>query len=212
MSSVPSTSAPQREALRVAIADDSMLLIEGIAHALESHPDVVVAARATDDGELLVHVTRRHVDVVLVDPWMDGIDGLALIEGLAVNHPEVTIIALSSVDQPERVDRAIAAGADGYILKNTPPEDLASLVARVVSGTLVRPRAASTLRGADALTSREREVLALVANGLPNGEVATRLFVTEQTVKFHLGNIYRKIGVGNRTAAARWAATVGLVP
>jgi DNA-binding NarL/FixJ family response regulator len=194
----------------VAIADDSLLLIESIARALDANPDVVIAARATSGDDLLAYVSRRRADVVLLDPWMEGLDGLAVISFLA-EQPGVTVIALSSVSQPERVDQAIAAGAAGCIMKDTSPSDLASLVGRVAAGVLVRPRRATATTSAHALTAREREVLALVAEGLSNLDVANRLFVTEQTVKFHLGNVYRKLGVTNRTAASRWAATAGLI-
>jgi DNA-binding NarL/FixJ family response regulator len=210
MSTTHFAPAPTQHALRVAIADDSLLLIESIARALDANPgcrDRRARNIRRRPARLRFPPPRGRRAPRPVD---EGLDGLAVISFLA-EQPGVTVIALSSVSQPERVDQAIAAGAAGCIMKDTSPSDLASLVGRVAAGVLVRPRTATATTSAHALTAREREVLALVAEGLSNLDVANRLFVTEQTVKFHLGNVYRKLGVTNRTAASRWAATTGLI-
>jgi DNA-binding NarL/FixJ family response regulator len=207
----PIAVAPARTRLRVAIADDCPLLMDGIAHSLEGNGSVAVVIRATSGADLLAALSRTPVDVVLIEPWMRSGDGLDAIAEIALSSAAPTIIALSAVRLPDQVDQAIERGANGYIGKDVPPTDLPSLVRRVASGVLVRPRPAVNGGPTHALTAREREVLALVADGLSNQEVGDRLFVTEQTVKFHLGNVYRKLGASNRTEAARKGMRAGLI-
>lgn len=202
--------SPAGRATRVAIADDSPMLMDGVARALGDGSSVSVVARATSGSELLAKVDGRDPDVAIIEPWMSSGDGLDAIAALSHECPDTTVIALSGVQQPEYVEQVLAQGADGYIGKDVPPADFASLVRRIREGVLVRPRAMAPDGPAHALTAREREVLALVAEGLSNQEVGRRLFVTEQTVKFHLGNVYRKLGASNRTEAARKALSLGL--
>lgn len=207
----PEVVAPAATRLRVAIADDCPLLIDGIAHSLEDNGAVAVVIRAASGADLLAALSRTAVDVVLIEPWMRSGDGLDAIAEIAGSGGAPVIIALSAVRLPGRVDQAIERGAHGYIGKDVPPADLPSLVRRVASGIMVRPRPAVNGGPVHALTAREREVLALVADGLSNHEVGDRLFITEQTVKFHLGNVYRKLAASNRTEAARKAVRAGLI-
>lgn len=211
LASLPTTPPATDRAMRVAIADESPLLIDGVAHALEDRSDIRVVARATSGAERMAQIDGRAADVVIIEPWMRSGDGLDAISALSLTHPKTVLIALSTVQQPDHVDQVLSSGASGYISKDVPPDDFASLVRRICSGVLVRPRSAGAGAPVHALTRREREVLSLVADGLSNQAVGERLFVTEQTVKFHLGNIYRKLGASNRTEAARRAMRAGLI-
>jgi len=183
--------------------------MDGAAGALEKWAGAKVVARATSIVELLPQVRERAPDVVLIDPWMHDGEGLDAIAAMRDAYPALTIIALSPLQQSDRVERALERGADGYVGKDIPADDLAALVRRVHAGVVVRPRAVRY--ASRSLTQREAQVIQLVAEGLSNGDVATRLFVSEQTVKFHLSNIYRKLGAHNRTEAARIALRMGLI-
>jgi DNA-binding NarL/FixJ family response regulator len=134
--------------------------------------------------------------------------------------PGVRVIALSSVSDPEQIDRAFSAGAVAYVTKTVQPEDLASAVRHAFEHSVFFPGRRSAVKGetpalpsaeAGSLTRRELEILGLVAEGYTNAQLARMLWVTEQTVKFHLSNIYRKLGVANRTEASRWAQLHGLL-
>jgi DNA-binding NarL/FixJ family response regulator len=207
----PEAAPPAPSRLKVAIADDCPLLIDGIAHSLEGDGGMTVATRATSGAALLAALEHTAVDTVLIDPWMRSGDGLDAIVEIARRSDAPIVIALSAARLPDQVDEAMSSGASGYIGKDVPPADLPSLMRRVASGVLVRPRATANGGPAQALTAREREVLALVADGLSNHEVGDRLFITDQTVKFHLGNVYRKLAASNRTEAARKAMKAGLI-
>lgn len=192
--------------LRVAAADPSPLVMEAAIHRLSRDGRVSVLAQVTSAPALLRMIDGNHPDVVIIDPLIDGgIDAIAAIAGM---HPRVVIIALGDGRDVDGVDGALAAGADGYIAKDVPADDFAPLVRRICAGMTVRPRHNGAAGPVHALTRRERQVLALLADGLPNKQIARQLFVTEQTVKFHLANIYRKLGVQNRTQAARRAVSL----
>jgi len=155
---------------------------------------------------------------VLLDLRMPKGDGLATLARLREAQPDLTVIIISASDDAEQIERALAAGAAGYVVKSINPLDLPSTIRLAAEGTVYHPRAAATGAaavsgggGAAALTERERAVLRLVAEGLSNLDIASRLYVTEQTVKFHLSNIYRALGVANRTEAARYAFRNGLI-
>jgi DNA-binding NarL/FixJ family response regulator len=207
----PEGAPPAPGSFRVALADDCPLLMEGIAHSLEDDGGVSVAIRATSGEALLAALEHTAVDMVLIDPWIRSGDGLDAIAEIARRGDAPIVVALSAARLPDQVDEAMASGASGYIGKDVPPADLPSLMRRVASGVLVRPRATPNGGPVHALTAREREVLAMVADGLSNHEVGDRLFITEQTVKFHLGNVYRKLAASNRTEAARKAMKAGLI-
>ena len=206
--------------LRVAIADDHLLMLDGISRALETDPGIKVVGKATTGDGLVALVPRIRPDVVILDMRMPGGDGLATIKILRKSHPDLKIIMLSVFDDPVTIETALGYGAAGYVVKSINPLDLPSTVRAVFEGTVYQPGGNRGATGTidrfphttpDGLTIRELAVLKLVAEGLPSTEIARKLFVTEQTVKFHLTNTYRKLGVGNRTEATRYAYTHSLV-
>lgn len=140
-------------------------------------------------------------------------DGLPAVKRILDQHPEIVVIALSRVWDGQRVTHLRELGVHGYLDKRTEPRDLPSVVRHVIAGGMVVPvgAAGQGSRMREALSPRELEVLALVADGLSNREIGDRLFVTEQTAKFHVANIFRKLGVKNRTEAARTAMHKGLI-
>ncbi len=209
-----------RRPLRVAIADDHRLMLDGIRRALETAPDIRVVGEAMSGEEMIALVPRVRPDVVIMDLRMPNGDGLTTLARLKKDHPDLKVIILSMFDDPEHIERALQQGAAGYVVKSINPLDLPSPVRQVVEGTVYHPRGRGvdgamggvpqTAAQASGLTERELSILKLVAEGLSNLEIANRLFVTEQTVKFHLSNIYRKLGVANRTEATRYAYRNGL--
>jgi DNA-binding NarL/FixJ family response regulator len=219
--SVPDTSAPLgRPPMRVAIADDHRLMLDGIKRALETAPDIQVVGEAMTGQDLLELVPRVKPDVVILDMRMPKGDGLATLQELQKTHPELKVIMLSMFDDAENIEKALDFGASGYVVKSINPLDLPSTIRGVFEGTVYHPRGSSGGTSAPdqapqaapgGLTKRELAILKLVAEGLSNLDIASQLFVTEQTVKFHLSNIYRKLGVGNRTEATRYAYKNGLI-
>jgi len=180
--------------------------------------EVVGTAMRGDD--LIDLMGRVEADLVLIDLAMPGYDGLECIDRLRASHPDLTLVVVSGTDDEVTVRKAMEAGALCFVGKSTDPDDLAGAIRILLSDSIhlgvpraagSSPSVASTGEAANILTRRELEILRLVSQGLSNGEMAKKLWVTEQTVKFHLSNIYRKIGVGNRTGASRWAQQQGLL-
>jgi DNA-binding NarL/FixJ family response regulator len=205
--------------MRVAIADDHRLMLDGIKRALETAPDIKVVGEAMTGEDLVAMVPRVRPDVVILDMRMPKGDGLATLQALQKSHPDLKVIMLSMFDDPENIEKALGYGAAGYVVKSINPLDLPSTIRGVFEGTVYHPRGVSAgSTGSEppgatpgGLTNRELAILKLVAEGLSNLDIASKLFVTEQTVKFHLSNIYRKLGVGNRTEATRYAYKNGLI-
>jgi DNA-binding NarL/FixJ family response regulator len=212
-----------RPPLRVAIADDHRLMLDGIKRALETAPDIRVVGEAMSGEEMLALVPRVKPDVVILDLRMPRGDGLSTLAELRRGYPDIKVIILSMFEDSEHIERALHQGAHGYVVKSINPLDLPSTIRQVVEGTVFHPRgtgapevavpgaAAPPAQAPAGLTERELSILRLVAEGLSNLEIAGRLYVTEQTVKFHLSNIYRKLGVANRTEATRYAYRSGLI-
>ncbi len=199
------------QAIRVAMLDDQPLFIDGVEMAIEHSGDMTMVLRSGSVDHLLHALSRVDADILLMEPWVrsgDGLDGVAAVKA---HHPSVAIIALSHWSDAAHVKQVVANGAHGYVSKSTRAADLPSIIRHIATGATVLPSTASRGPGGSDLTPREIEVLALAAEGLSNSEIGRNLFVTEQTVKFHLGNIYRKLGVGNRTEAAHIATRRGLI-
>jgi DNA-binding NarL/FixJ family response regulator len=213
----PDTLSTAKPPLRVAIADDHRLMLDGIKRALETAPDIRVVGEAMSGEEMLALVPRVRPDVVILDLRMPKGDGLSTLAQLRKTYPDLKVIILSMFDDSENIERALQEGAAGYVVKSINPLDLPSTIRQVVEGSVYHPRGrgageAEGVTGggpaaglAGGLTDRELSILRLVAEGLSNLDIAGKLYVTEQTVKFHLSNIYRKLGVGNRTEATRYA-------
>lgn len=202
-------------ALRVAIADEYPTFRLGLETALAADPGIEVVVNAGNGADLLDALTTTSADVVLIEPWMRAGDGLLAVGEVLERYPDVTVIVLSRVWDGQRVSHLQEMGVHGYLDKRTEPRDLPSVIRHVIAGGMVAP---STTNGSGAekgmreqLSPRELEVLALVAEGYSNKEIGERLFVTEQTVKFHLANVFRKLGARNRTEAARSAMHKGLI-
>jgi DNA-binding NarL/FixJ family response regulator len=230
MTGTPGTAA---DPIRVAIVDDQSLVRAGLHMIIDSQPDLEVVAEAGTGREALQALAATPADVVLMDVRMPGMDGIeataAVLEQAARLHPRTPhrVIVLTTFDLDDYALEAIRAGASGFLLKDGRPEDLIAAVRTVHRGDAVV--AASTTRrlldhfvplltsappappGLDLLTEREREVLELIARGRSNGEIAQDLFLSEATVKTHVGRVLAKLGLRDRVQAVVLAYEAGLV-
>lgn len=194
--------------IRIVIADRHTIVAEALGILVEAQPDMTVVATATEGDVLLDSVRRLAPDVVLLclDPREE--DGLDCLERLRAEHLGVRVLVLSASCDAASMRAALEAGADGYALKTESAEHTLFAVRQVHRGQLILPAGAKRwlLRGAvdSELSRSELAVLSVVADGLSNAAVARRLHVSENTVKFHLRNIFQKLGTRNRTGAARW--------
>jgi NarL family two-component system response regulator LiaR len=206
----------------VVLADDHPLFLRGLEAALEREGLEIVGLAASGE-EVLEVATQVEPEVVLLDVSMPGMDGIECLGELRRRFPEVKVVMLSGSDDQQVVDQCLDAGALCFVGKSVQPADIAHAL-RAVSGNLeIRyqrsnaprpaPAGASSSSPSDTglLTRREREILSMVAEGGSNSELGRQLWVTEQTVKFHLSNIDRKLEVSNRTQAARRGWELGLI-
>ncbi len=206
---------------RVILADDHPLFLSALELSLEAAGVEVVGTSGTGD-EVLHLVDKWEPDAVLLDLAMPGMDGLTCVTKLAERHPDVRVVVVSATDDPTAIREVLAAGAVCFVGKHVQPSDLVHAVRAVTktdgihyrgelpAADLSRPARREEHEG-HGLTKRELEILRLVASGSSNSQMAKLLWVTEQTVKFHLSNIYRKLDVANRTEASRWAQVNGLL-
>jgi two-component system response regulator DevR len=198
------------------LLDQHPLWHEAVEPVLE-RLDVEVIAKTTTPEEALSVLEEHRPDVLLLelDVSGDGLDGISLIREAKERDPELRVIVLSLYDNPHEVETAFAAGAAAYVLKSVHPDDLATAVRQTFQPSIYLPASKPGVRDGSCssklLTERELEIVRLVGEGHSNRELARMLWVTEQTVKFHLTNIYRKLGVSNRTEASRWAQEQGLL-
>jgi DNA-binding NarL/FixJ family response regulator len=202
--------------LKVLVVDDHRLMLEAIRVQLEREDDISVVG-SVDSGEPVVAlVGQTGPDVVLLDVRMPGMDGLTVLDHLQARYPSIAVVMLSGIEDPALVRAALERGAAAFVLKGIDPRDLAGAVRQVTRGTIFRALdrpgvgALSALEEAG-LSPRELSILDALESGGSNREIAERLFVAEQTVKFHLTNIYRKLGVSSRTEAVHYAYANGLV-
>ncbi len=203
----------------VLLVDDHAMVRKGLVSLLSSYEDLSLAGEA-DDGEIgVLMYEHTKPDVVLMDMMMPHMDGITAISKIRERHPEARIIALTSFDSDDLVQRALRAGAIGYLLKNATAEELATAIRAAKNGKrTLSPEAAESLvhlmnqeptPGHD-LTEREHEVLILMIEGLNNNEIAERIFLSVSTVKFHVSAILSKLGVTNRIEAVALAVQHGL--
>jgi DNA-binding NarL/FixJ family response regulator len=197
--------------IRVVVVDDHRLVRAGLVGLLEEADDLEVAGQAADGVHAIEVVRSAKPDVVLMDISMPVMDGIAATTRIVDEHPDVRVVALTSFSEHSRVAEMLAAGAVGYLLKDCDPQELLTAVRAAAAGQVpLDPRVAAALlpgraRRPDALSNREVDVLRLTAKGLANKQIGRELGISERTVKAHLGNIFRRIGVTDRTSAAMWA-------
>jgi DNA-binding NarL/FixJ family response regulator len=208
------TCARRGLAVKILIADDNRLMLEGFRRALEQVRDIEIAGVTDCGAEVLGLVERRRPDVVALELGLRTRDGRSCLEALCAEHPHVKVVVLSATATPEIIRAAVSAGARAFITKNVNPLDIPSAIRQAYDGTVYHIVASSAgpddaLRDAG-LTAREITMLKALARGLTNKAISQELWVTEQTVKFHLGNVYRKLGVPNRLAAATFAHRQGV--
>jgi DNA-binding NarL/FixJ family response regulator len=200
---------------RILLADDHPLLLVGVRRALEADGGFDVVGEAYDGSEVLPLVGRTRPDIVLLDLRMPGMDGIECLERMRVRHADVHVLMLGNEPDPAQVEAAFVRGARGFIVKTIDPEELAPSIREALSSPEPRAYGLAVLNDAvvaatAGLSERELEILRTVSRGLSNKAIARELWISEQTVKFHLTNIYRKLGISNRTEAARWALGRGI--
>jgi len=192
--------------------DDHPLVRAGLTTLLASTEDLVVVGEASGGEQAIELAVERKPDVVLMDLSMPGMNGVEATRGLLALQPETHVVVLTSFHDQAQVAGALEAGAVGYLLKDSDPRDVLSAIRSAASGHApLDPRVARVLlpsttpKVSDSLSARELEVLQLVAKGLPNKLIGRNLGITERTVKVHVGHLFRRIGVADRTSAAIWA-------
>jgi NarL family two-component system response regulator LiaR len=206
-------------AIRVLITDDHAVVRLGLRMFLSLDPDLQVVGEASNGQEALEMARELEPDVVLMDLLMPVMDGLEATRAILAELSDVEVVALTSVLEGASVTGAVRAGAIGYLLKDADSEELHRAIRGAAEGRVqLAPEAAARLMrevrapaNPEALTERETEILTLVARGKSNRQIASELFVEEKTVKSHISNILRKLGVPSRTQAALHAVRTGLV-
>jgi DNA-binding NarL/FixJ family response regulator len=206
--------------IRVLIVDDHPIVRDGLRGVFAADPDVTVIGEAANGAEAVELATRLVADVVLMDLRMPEMGGVEAIGRLRDEAPSVRVLVLTTYDTDSDVLPAVAAGATGYLLKDAPREELIRAVRAASRGeSVLSPSVTDRLMGqvrgdkptADGLSPREREVLALIADGASNREAAAKLFVSQATIKTHLLHVYDKLGVRDRAAAVAEAYKRGLM-
>ena len=201
--------------LKILAVDDHRLMLDAIRAMLAREDDIDVVAEADTGDKVLPLVGQTGPDVVLLDVRMPGMDGLAVLEQLRERYPSVAVVMLSAIDDPALVRAALERGAAAFVLKHVDPRDLAAAVRQVVGGAIFRPLdllpASAGSMDEAGLSKRELSILEALESGASNAAIAKDLFLAEQTVKFHLTNIYRKLGVSSRTEAVHSAYERGIL-
>ena len=211
---------------RVVIVEDHPLMLSAIREILEHADGFFVVGTANSGLQVEPLVSRTKPDLVLLDLQLPGLDGLSCLALLREHHPDTTVIVFSGLDEQESIDKALSGGAAAYVSKSITPSDIPAVIRQAWNGTVHfaspqvsraavvqagRQSQVTEARRETGLTARELEVLEAVARGLSNRAVGKELFLSDQTVKFHLHKIFRKLRVTNRTEATRMAYEIGLV-
>jgi DNA-binding NarL/FixJ family response regulator len=209
--------------VRLVIADDQTLFRTGLARLLAEDARVQVVAEAADGNEAVKLVSRFKPDVVLMDLKMPNLDGVEATRRILAEQPEVKVLILTTFETDNYVLQALRAGASGYVLKDSQPAAIVSSVVAVMAGekvmaSAVANRVLAMLTGTttpkefyDGLTTREIEILRLIATGRANKQIAHRLTISEKTVRNHVSNMYEKLKIYDRTQAVLYALRKGLV-
>jgi DNA-binding NarL/FixJ family response regulator len=207
--------------IQVLVVDDHALMRRGLSDLLGEADGIEVVGSLADGSLAQAAVTELEPDIVLMDLSMPGLDGIDATRAVLGARSATKVIMLTSFSENARILAALDAGAEGYLLKDAEPEDIVKALRDAAAGGVpMSPKAARALLpdsrqsgsvGAGALTTREREVVSLVAVGLPNKSIARRLSISEKTVKAHLTHIFTVLDVSDRTSAALWAQRNGLI-
>ena len=200
--------------IKVLLADDHAIVLEGLRALVDGEPDLKVVGSTTDGASVLDLVDQLGPDVIVLDLELAGMKGVEVLALLRKRPASPKVLVLTAYNDGESIRSALDAGADGLALKTQSPQQTVDAIRQVFAGQLVFPQAARRWlqeRGRDGaagdLTQRERQVWALVARGLSNREIAKRLSLSDNTVKFHVQHLFHKLGVKNRTEAALRHAT-----
>jgi DNA-binding NarL/FixJ family response regulator len=196
------------DTIRVILAEDHALMRDAVKLVLDGVDDIQLVGEVANGHDLLPLMRQVEADFVLLDVQLPGVDGLQCLTALAEHHPHVKVAMLTAVDDPQVIDSAFRRGASGYILKSVNPCDLPAAIRQVVEKTVIhRPTAVGGVPAPlpGGLSPKEVAVLAELCNGHTNRQIAASLWLSEQTVKFHLRNVYRKLGISSRTEALRYA-------
>ena len=204
-----------RTRIRILSADDHPLLREGIAAIINSQPDMAMVAQASTGREAIQLFRQHRPDVTLMDLRMPDISGIDAMSAILTEFADARIVMLTTFEGDAEIQRSLASGARGYLLKNTPPKDLLEAIRQVHAGRKRIPQeVAAQLAehlGDEALTEREIEVLQQVSGGNRNREIAAHLAISEETVKVHVKHIMEKLGASDRTAAVAIAVRRGII-
>jgi len=205
--------------ITVLVVDDHPVVRSGLVSLLAVEPDLLVVGEAADGAEALACVATLKPDVVLMDLRMPGMDGADATARIVRDHPGTRVLVLTTFDTDDDILRAVEAGANGYLLKDTRRDDLVDAIRSAARGeTVLAAPVAARLMGrmragaAESLTPRELQVLAAVGRGLSNADVGRELFIGEATVKTHLLRVFQKLGVDDRTRAVTVAMERGILP
>jgi two-component system NarL family response regulator len=201
--------------IRILLADDHAIVRNGVAQILNEQPDVQVVAEAGDGESAVALYRQERPDVALLDLRMPKLEGIQVVEQIRREFPEAVLVVLTTFDTDEDIDRALHAGAKGYLLKDVAPADLVACVRAVhEGGTWVSSTVASKLVARMTrvqITPQEMRVLRQVAEGKSNREIGETLFISEATVKIHLSHLFEKLGASSRTDAVAKAVERGLI-
>ena len=204
--------------IRVLVVDDHPVVRDGLRLMLSVSPGLIWAGQAENGEEAVERSAELGPDVILMDLIMPGMDGATATQIIRKRYPKIQVIALTSFDDKQLIQKALRAGAMSYLLKNASMETITKTIRdahagkRTLSSEAIQALVAENQGEADTeITPRELEILMLMAEGLKNADIAGKLYISEATVRFHVGNILRKLGAANRTQAARMAIERGLI-
>ena len=188
--------------IRVLVADDHPVVRQGLCTMLELEDDITVVGRAADGEEAVALARSEKPDITLLDVQMPALDGIEALRRIRADDPDARVIVLTTYQNEDYVFPSLRAGARGYLLKDTSPEELARAIRVVAAGeSLLDPVMVEEAQDTGGLSPRELDVLRLMADGLNNAQIGTTLFVSENTVKTHVSNIFTKLGCRDRAAA-----------